>query len=303
MPHSTSRPRPKNLFTSPEWRLCALTSEKPVPSSFPKELVAQPDSDLAHTHQMERNMLTQIICQTSKDEPGRARAVCITAQKSRELCLSKGCFESSDSHISVTLDGDDVFYADFKNGEVVWDSRVPEFMHVPWAYKYALYYRSTCKSDVYRWKPDKSAAAKTKEAPEILIYPRDEVIQEEQNTLICFINHFFPPSLKIKWTKNDIDVTVEDPFNKCLPNPDGTFYVFSHLTFVPKEGDIYSCTVEHESLEKPQTKFWEVDKDESSTGPAVFCGIGLSLGLLGLAAGTFFFVKGNQYQGIMGASG
>lgn len=32
----------------------------------PEELVAQPDSDLAHTHQMERNMLTQMICQTSK---------------------------------------------------------------------------------------------------------------------------------------------------------------------------------------------------------------------------------------------
>lgn len=42
----------------------------------------------------------------------------------------------------------------------------------------------------------------------------------------------------------------------------------------------------------------EVDIHEISIGPAVFCGVGLSLGLLGVAAGTFFFVKGNQYQGI-----
>lgn len=50
MPHSTSRPGPNILFTSPEWRLCALTNEKPVPTLFPEELVAQPDSGQAHTH-------------------------------------------------------------------------------------------------------------------------------------------------------------------------------------------------------------------------------------------------------------
>lgn len=99
------------------------------------------------------------------------------------------------------------------------------------------------------------------EPPEIIIYPRDEVIEEEENTLICFINHFFPPSINIKWTKNDIDITVEDPFDKCINNPDGTFHVFSYLNFVPKEGDIYGCTVEHASLEKPQTKFWGEDKN------------------------------------------
>ena len=41
----------------------------------------------------------------------------------------------------------------------------------------------------------------------------------------------------------------------------------------------------------------EVEKDEVTTnsGPAVFCGLGLTFGLLGVAAGTFFFVKGRLY--------
>lgn len=73
MPHCMSRPRPKVLFTSPEWRLSALTKEKPVPSLFPEELVAQPDSGLALTYQMEGNVLTQMICLMSKDEPGREK--------------------------------------------------------------------------------------------------------------------------------------------------------------------------------------------------------------------------------------
>ncbi|XP_031168305.1 H-2 class II histocompatibility antigen, A-Q alpha chain-like [Sander lucioperca] len=219
-------------------------------------------------------------------------AVFIYAQRRHELCQSYGCFDSSDTQLTVTLDGDEVYYADFKKGLLVWDSKIPTTVHVPLAYEIALHYRAVCKGELKRYKPDKYATTKTKEPPEIIIYPRDEVIEEEENTLICFINHFFPPSINIKWTKNDIDITVEDPFDKCINNPDGTFHVFSYLNFVPKEGDIYGCTVEHASLEKPQTKFWEADINQTSISPDIFCGLGLFLGLLGVAAGTFFFVKG-----------
>ena len=42
----------------------------------------------------------------------------------------------------------------------------------------------------------------------------------------------------------------------------------------------------------------DVETDEISNAPDVFCGLGLVLGLLGVPAGIFFFVKGNQYQNI-----
>ncbi|KAM3864376.1 H-2 class II histocompatibility antigen, A-R alpha chain-like [Diretmus argenteus] len=134
------------------------------------------------------------------------------------------------------------------------------------------------------------------DVPQSMIYPRDDVMEEVANTLICFVNHIFPSSIKVKWTKNDIEVTAEEAFIKYLPNPDRTFHVFSTLRFIPREGDIYACTVEHEALEEPQTRFWEFAISETSRGPAVFCGLGLSLGLLGVAAGVFLFVKGNHYN-------
>ncbi|XP_038593412.1 H-2 class II histocompatibility antigen, A-Q alpha chain-like [Micropterus salmoides] len=168
--------------------------------------------------------------------------------------------DSSDTQLCMTLDGEEIYYADFKKGDLVWNGRLPTSLHVSWAYKYAVHNRIQCKGNLQTWKTDKSATTKTKE-PEIIIYPRDEVIKEQENTLICFINHFFPPSINIKWTKNDVEVSEEDPFIKCLPNPDGTFYVLSTLDFLPKEGDIYSCTMEHESLETPQTKFWGENKE------------------------------------------
>ncbi|XP_063316324.1 H-2 class II histocompatibility antigen, A-Q alpha chain-like [Pelmatolapia mariae] len=217
-------------------------------------------------------------------------AACVEAEGSHTLCYTYGCFDSSDTQACAAFDGDEVFYADFKKDLVIWESKIHQSFRSPDAYKYTVLYRSICRNDIYRWKPDKSVIKK-KEPPEFIIYPRDEVITGEDNTLICFINHVFPPSINIKWTKNDVEVTVEDPFIKILSNPDGTSYVLSYLNFVPEKGDIYSCTVEHEALDEPQTRFWEVETDEISKGPAVFCGLGLSLGLLGVFIGTYFFLK------------
>ncbi|KTG27771.1 hypothetical protein cypCar_00048361, partial [Cyprinus carpio] len=39
-----------------------------------------------------------------------------------------------------------------------------------------------------------------------------------------------------------------------------------------------------------------VEIKEPSTGPSVFCGVGLALGLLDLATGDFFIAKGYNYN-------
>uniref|UniRef100_A0A3B5KRD5 Ig-like domain-containing protein n=1 Tax=Xiphophorus couchianus TaxID=32473 RepID=A0A3B5KRD5_9TELE len=141
--------------------------------------------------------------------------------------------------------------------------------------------------------------------PEVIIYTKDEVIEDVENSLMCFAKNFFPPAINIRWTKNDKQVAVEDPFIKTISNSEGTFHVFSYLNFVPKQGDIYSCTVEHEALQEPKTRFWgekvffsvasKLKLSLLVMGPTIFCALGLTLGLLGVGAGTFLLVKGNQY--------
>ncbi|XP_029014839.1 H-2 class II histocompatibility antigen, A-Q alpha chain-like [Betta splendens] len=220
------------------------------------------------------------------------------AQRSHEFCLAYGCFDSSDTQLSVTLDGEEIFFADFKKGDLVWDSRIPTSIHMSEAYGYAKYYRTLCNHDLIYFKKDKSEVVTIKEAPEVTIYPKEEVIMEEENTLICFVKHYFPPSIKIKWTKNDVEVTSEDPFIKSLTNIDGTFYVISTLGFIPNEGDIYTCTVDCEMMDEPQTKFWEVDGSmytaKTPDGPTIYFGFATFFGLVGVAAGTFFYVKAQQ---------
>ncbi|PWA19195.1 hypothetical protein CCH79_00019741, partial [Gambusia affinis] len=66
---------------------------------------------------------------------------------------------------------------------------------------------------------------------------------------------------------------------------DSTFTQISRLNFVPQIGDIYSCSVEHLALKEPQTRTWDVETNspQSGPGPAIFCGVGLTIGLLGVA--------------------
>ncbi|KAG7232367.1 hypothetical protein INR49_008935 [Caranx melampygus] len=82
--------------------------------------------------------------------------------------------------------------------------------------------------------------------------------------------------------------------NVPYPNSDGSFRQTSRLDVLPQLGDTYGCTVTHLALDQPLTRFWDVEVQQPGVGPAVFCGLGLTVGLLGVAAGTFFLIKGNE---------
>uniref|UniRef100_UPI001447F14D mamu class II histocompatibility antigen, DR alpha chain-like n=1 Tax=Epinephelus lanceolatus TaxID=310571 RepID=UPI001447F14D len=127
-----------------------------------------------------------------------------------------------------------------------------------------------------------------------IVYSRDDVELGENNILICHVTGFYPAPVKFYWTKNNKNVTEGTSVNVPYPNKDGSFNQFSRLEFVPQLGDIYSCSVGHQTLDQPLTRIWDVEKTQPSVGPAVFCGVGLTVGLLGVAAGTFFLIKGNE---------
>uniref|UniRef100_A0A1A8FQS1 Ig-like domain-containing protein n=2 Tax=Nothobranchius korthausae TaxID=1143690 RepID=A0A1A8FQS1_9TELE len=227
-------------------------------------------------------------------------AFCICAEGSHKLCFVYGCFDSSDTQVYMTLD-DEFVIVNFKKDPAVWESKIPTHFRLEDVHRYVKTVQQDCKVDISEWKPDTSVI-NTKDPPDIEIFPRNEAVVRKENTLICFINNFFPPEINITWTKNDEIISTEDPFIKTVSNSDGLFHVFSYLNFVPKDGDIYSCTVEHAALEKPKTRFWDLKEEEhkkiSGSDPAVFFGIAVTLGTLGLfgiAAGTFFFVKGQKH--------
>ncbi|XP_052420240.1 H-2 class II histocompatibility antigen, A-U alpha chain-like [Carassius gibelio] len=138
-------------------------------------------------------------------------------------------------------------------------------------------------------------ASETLEPPWVSVYPRNNVKLNVRNNLVCLVFGFFPPPVRVSWIKNNVNVTDESTLSRYYPNKDGTVNVFSRLNFIPEEGDIYSCSVEHKALQQPQTRTWVVEIKEPNNGPSVFCGVGLALGLLGLATGVFFIAKGKNW--------
>ncbi|XP_041840619.1 H-2 class II histocompatibility antigen, A-U alpha chain-like [Melanotaenia boesemani] len=219
----------------------------------------------------------------------------VSADVLHEDLAIDGCSEF-DGEKMYTLDGEEKWYADFKQGKGI-DPQPPFVDHTsyPGGYEAAVTNQQICKSNL------KTARVVMKDLPperdppsSLIIYTRNFVNLGEKNSLICHVSGFYPAPVNVSWTKNGEKVTEGTSINVPFPNKDGSFTQISRLDFIPQQGDIYSCSVEHLALTQPLTRIWEVEKTQAGVGPAVFCGLGLTVGLLGVAAGTFFLIKGNE---------
>ncbi|GAA6085352.1 H-2 class II histocompatibility antigen, A-U alpha chain-like [Tachysurus ichikawai] len=205
-----------------------------------------------------------------------------------------GCTES-DKEYMIEHDDEEMIHSDFKKQDLV--MKLPDFadpIQWPGAYEQSVSEQEICKHNLDVAVTSYKNPPEALDAPQNSIYPRDNVRLGSESTLICHSTHFFPPPVTVRWTKNGEDVTDKSTLSQFYPNKDNTYNQFSHLSFTPQEGDIYTCTVEHKALDSPDTRTWEVNVELPSVGPSVFCGVGLFVGLLGVATGTFFLVKGNK---------
>ncbi|KAM8747832.1 HLA class II histocompatibility antigen, DR alpha chain-like [Acanthopagrus schlegelii] len=219
----------------------------------------------------------------------------VSADALHDEIYMNGCSDS-DGENMYGLDGDEIYYADFKNKKAVYPQ--PDFVgfrFVEGIYQQAEADLQICRSNLENNREALKDFPLESDPPSSpMIYPRDYVELEVKNTLICHVTGFFPAPVKFSWTKNGQKVTEGTSVNVPYLNKDGTFNQFSKLDFTPQQGDIYSCAVTHPALKEPQTRIWDVEKTLPGVGPAVFCGLGLTVGLLGVAAGTFFLIKGNE---------
>ncbi|XP_051799607.1 HLA class II histocompatibility antigen, DR alpha chain-like [Acanthochromis polyacanthus] len=195
------------------------------------------------------------------------------------------------------LDRDETWYADLSKGVGV--MTLPDFVD-PASYKEGTYEQAVANLQVCRFNLNLSRRG-LKEFPLVkdppsspMIYNKDKVELGVKNVLICHVSGFYPAPVNVFWTKNGEKVTEGTSINVPYPNKDRSFTQISRLEFIPQQGDIYSCSVEHLALNQPLTRMWDVETTQPGVGPAVFCGIGLTIGLLGVAAGTFFLIKGND---------
>ncbi|XP_026202952.1 H-2 class II histocompatibility antigen, A-U alpha chain-like [Anabas testudineus] len=206
-----------------------------------------------------------------------------------------GCYESGGVRVDVLLDDDVGGYADFSKGEVVWAMPHPSQYvknFTKHAYEIAQAANAHCHSVLSKAKKADPDAPMRQESPSTFIYTRYEGEDGVFNTLFCLANYFYPPTINFTWTKNGVEVTEGVSNLRYHHNSDGTFHRISALTFTPREGDVFTCTVEHQASPQPLTRSWELEMKRSRATPAaVFLCVSLVFCLIGIGAGTYFFTK------------
>ncbi|XP_034005845.1 RLA class II histocompatibility antigen, DP alpha-1 chain-like [Trematomus bernacchii] len=219
--------------------------------------------------------------------------LCVSADVLHEDLQFIGCSDS-DGEFMQALDAEELWHADFKAGEIVDDQ--PSFVeHVVGSYEAAQGNLQICRANLGTHRNIYKNASLEKDPPSTpLLYTKQEVEMGEGNVLVCHVTGFYPAPVSFFWTKNGENVTEGTSINVPFLSKEGSFSQFSRLEFTPQLGDVYSCGVQHLALDQPLTTFWEEQGSQPGVGPAVFCALGLTVGLLGVAAGTFFLIKGNE---------
>ncbi|XP_012990628.3 H-2 class II histocompatibility antigen, A-F alpha chain-like isoform X2 [Esox lucius] len=167
----------------------------------------------------------------------------------------KACSETEQFNMIILVDDEEYGYVDLKKNATV--TTLPDFatpVDCPICLTYAEQESQRAEREISIFSKETQEA---KVRPDVMLYPKEEVAQGTRNSLVCFVNNFFPPPVQVKWTKNDENITERAEAGRYATNSDNTFYHFSTLTFTPEEGDIYTCTVEHPALDNPLTKIWD----------------------------------------------
>ncbi|XP_061531274.1 SLA class II histocompatibility antigen, DQ haplotype D alpha chain-like isoform X2 [Phycodurus eques] len=220
-------------------------------------------------------------------------------------CILLSCSAETTSEVG-TVNGNEVTYVDYTQKKFVFT--MPKFIIFDPASVFLHLFspkslqRNTrdCRAGLAFAEQNIKYPANIEDPPESVLYPADQLQPgQETNTLICFMDHFFPPDIRVHWSKNGVALSEEGSLRRYYHNEDLTFRTIATLTFTPKEGDVYGCTVEHSALDKPKTIFLEVEFSHPGVGPDVFCGVGLSVALLGVASGVFLGVKGRYATSLL----
>uniref|UniRef100_A0A8C6U4U5 Ig-like domain-containing protein n=1 Tax=Neogobius melanostomus TaxID=47308 RepID=A0A8C6U4U5_9GOBI len=201
------------------------------------------------------------------------------------------------------LDGEVYAYADFDRQEAIYPQ--PEFVdHItyPGSYYEAVSNQNTCRYNLRVLNEKMKEFPLPLEPPgDPLLYPRAHLRPLQPNTLVCRASGFYPAPVVFSWTRDRQNISSSS-VSQAFPHSDGTFTQFSTIKLLPQEGEVYSCSLEHPALRERATRLWSeyrsyttrAEKHSPSLAPSVFCAVGLALGLVGVAVGTFFLVKGNK---------
>ncbi|XP_052600238.1 H-2 class II histocompatibility antigen, A beta chain [Peromyscus californicus insignis] len=124
------------------------------------------------------------------------------------------------------------------------------------------------------------------EQPKVIVSLSRTEVLNHHNMLVCSVTDFYPAQIKVRWFRNGQEETVGVVSTQLIQNGDWTFQVLVMLEMTPQRGDVYTCHVEHPSLQRPVTVEWRAQSESAQS--KMLSGIGgFVLGLIFLGLGLF----------------
>uniref|UniRef100_A0A8C0QP90 Ig-like domain-containing protein n=1 Tax=Chelonoidis abingdonii TaxID=106734 RepID=A0A8C0QP90_CHEAB len=136
----------------------------------------------------------------------------------------------------------------------------------------------------YNYRRFKNITVGRRVKPRVKISTLKAESSHRPSLLVCSATGFYPSEIATKWFKNGQEETAGVVSRELLHNGDWTFQTQVMLETKPKRGDIYTCQVEHVSLQTPITMQWVAQPDSAKS--KMFIGIG------GFVVGLIFMVLG-----------
>ncbi|XP_076153125.1 rano class II histocompatibility antigen, A beta chain-like [Alosa pseudoharengus] len=113
--------------------------------------------------------------------------------------------------------------------------------------------------------------------------------------LMCSAYDFYPKMIRVKWYRDDQEVTTGDEISsEDLMDGDWYYQMHSHLELTPKAGEKITCVVEHISLKIPLEITWDSSMPEPEKNKVAIGSAALVLGLVICAAGLLYYRKKSQ---------
>ncbi|XP_075437018.1 class I histocompatibility antigen, F10 alpha chain-like isoform X2 [Ascaphus truei] len=170
---------------------------------------------------------------------------------------------------------------------------------IPWLQKYITYGREELGRRV---RPEVAVTSRQSDSATML-HLRPEVAVTSRQTdsatmLHCKVYGFYPRDVDVKWVRNGKDDVISHEAKQILPHPDGSYQIRVTVEVPAREGDSYSCHVDHSSLEEPLLVLWEPKNSDTIPPYIIIAVVGV---LVVIAAGVGFYVckkrSGNKMPG------
>ncbi|XP_068414163.1 boLa class II histocompatibility antigen, DQB*0101 beta chain-like [Eschrichtius robustus] len=131
---------------------------------------------------------------------------------------------------------------------------------------------------------DESLAVQRRVEPTVTISPSKTEALNHHNLLVCSVTDFYPGQIKVRWFRNDQEETAGVVSTPLIRNGDWTFQMLVMLEMTPQQGDVYTCHVEHPSLQSPIMVEWRAQSGSAQS--KMLSGVGgFVLGLIFLGLG------------------